>query len=116
MLTTIVLERRLPFLRDGMTVDVDIVTHEEAHVLTVPTDAIRQDDRGSYVFLVRNGRTLRAPVTLGAQNDADTVVKSGVSDGDTVVAEKNADLKANAAVRPAPTPTPGSSPTVTTHE
>jgi len=111
VVTTIALERRLPFLRDGMTVDVDIVTHEARHVLTVPTDAIRKGEKGgSYVFVVENGRARRADVRLGAQNDTAAIVVAGLADGDTVVADKNPDLAANSPVKPAPTPSPGPSP------
>jgi len=116
VLTTIALDRRLPFLRDGMTADVDIITHAEKHVLTAPTDAVRHDEKGTYILVVRDGRARRTTVTLGAQNDTDTIVNSGLRDGDTIVAEKNPDVTPDGLVKPAPTPTPGSSPTVTTNE
>jgi HlyD family secretion protein len=116
VLTTIALDRKLPFLRDGMTVDVDIITHDQKHVLAAPTDAIRKDDKGSFILVVRDGRAQRTNVTLGVQNDTDTVITSGLNDGDTIVAEKNSDLAAGTTVKPAPTPSPGSSPTVTSNE
>ncbi|MFY9778915.1 MAG: efflux RND transporter periplasmic adaptor subunit [Candidatus Baltobacteraceae bacterium] len=110
VLTTIVLEETLPFLRDGMTVDVDIVTHDEENVLAVPADALRKSGDGTaYVFVVQNGRAQRADVTLGAQNDTSAVVTAGLRDGDTIVAEKNPAVTANAAVKPAPSPGPASS-------
>ncbi len=110
VVTTIALEKRLPFLRDGMTVDVDIVTHERKHVLVVPTDALRKDDKGTYLFVVAQGRARRAAVTTAVQNDSQAVVTAGLHDGDTVVAEKNPEVVANAAVTPAPSPSPGTSP------
>jgi RND family efflux transporter MFP subunit len=100
VVTTIALDKRLPFLRDGMSVDVDIVTHDERNVLTVPAEALRQDAHGSYVFVVRDGRAVRTAVKLGTQNDTQAVVKSGLHDGDTVVADKS-DIAADARVRPA---------------
>jgi len=116
VLTTIALEKRLPFLRDGMTADVDIITHDEKHVLTVPTDAVRHDEHGSFIFVVHDGKARRTNVTLGPSNDTDTIVKTGLHDGDTIVSEKTTDVAADTLVKPAPTPTPGSSPTVTTNE
>ncbi|MBD5635687.1 MAG: efflux RND transporter periplasmic adaptor subunit, partial [Candidatus Eremiobacteraeota bacterium] len=107
VVTTIALERRLPFLRDGMTVDVDIVTHDEPHVLAVPTDAIRKDGKTSYVYVVANGRAKRVDVTLGTQNDTQAIVKAGLRDGDVVVADKNSSVVADAAVKPAPSASPG---------
>ena len=48
--------RTVPYLRDGMTVDVDIITQDRPHVLAIPADAIRRDDDGSaYVLAVVNG-------------------------------------------------------------
>ena len=116
VLTTIALERRLPFLRDGMTVDVDIVTHAEKHVLVAPNDAIHKDDKGSFIFVVQGGRARRTNVTIGAQNDTDSIVKSGLHDGDTFVAEKSTEVTPDGPVKPAPTPTAGSSPTATKGE
>ena len=110
VLTTIELDRTLPFLRDGMTVDVDIVTHDEPHVLAVPIDAIRKDDKGkSYVFVVKNSRAVRSDVKLGAQNDTQAVVTSGIHPGDVVVADKNAAVLPNVNVTAAPSPSPGPS-------
>ncbi|GAC1444433.1 MAG: efflux RND transporter periplasmic adaptor subunit [Vulcanimicrobiaceae bacterium] len=108
VVTTIALERRLPFLRDGMTVDVDIVTRERKHVLTVPTDALRKDDAGTYIFVVANGRTRRVSARVETQNDSRAVLGSGVRAGDVVVADKSADIAPDASVTAAPSPSPGS--------
>jgi HlyD family secretion protein len=111
VLTTIALDQRLPFLRDGMTVDVDIVTHHDQNVLTAPNDAVRKDDKGNYVLAVQGGRARRVPVTLGAQSDTDSIVTGGLHDGDVIVSEKSPEVVANTAVTPAPSPSPGASPT-----
>jgi len=110
VVTTIALDRRLPFLRDGMTVDVDIITRQSRHVLVVPTDALRKDERGTYVFVVANGRAQRVSTRVATQNDSQALLTSGVHAGDTIVAEKNPEVIANAAVTPAPSPSPGVSP------
>lgn len=109
VVTTIALERRLPFLRDGMTVDVDIVTHEERRVLAVPTGAVHKDDGGNFVFVDKNGSALRTPVHLGAQNDTQTIVSSGLHDGDRIVSDKSPEVTAGSALKAASTPSPGAS-------
>lgn len=110
ILTTIVLDQTLPYLRDGMTVDVDIVTNEKPHVLAVRVDALRKDERGKpYVFVVRDGKAVRTDVKLGTQNETSAIVTSGLRDGDVVVADKNLALVPNARVTAAPTPSPGPS-------
>ena len=102
VLTTIALDRTLPFLRDGMTVDVDIVTHDRPHALTVPIDAMRNDDRGAYVFVARDGRAERVAATFGERNDTDAVITSGVHAADRVIADKNPAVVAGARVVSAP--------------
>lgn len=110
VVTTIALERRLPFLRDGMTVDVDIVTRESRHVLIVPTDALRKDDKGTFVYVVRDGKTRRIATTVATQNDSEALVTAGPRAGDTIVAEKNPEIVADVAVTPAPSASPGTTP------
>jgi HlyD family secretion protein len=112
VLTTIRLDTTLPFLRDGMTVDVDVVTRRQLHVLTVPVDALRKDDKGkSYVFLRSDGKAKRADVALGSQSDTVAVVTSGLHAGDAVIADKNLALEPDARVTAAPSPSPGPSST-----
>jgi len=106
VVTTIALDRRLPFLRDGMTVDVDIITHDEKHILAVSTDALHKDDHGNYLFVARDGHAQRVDVGLGAQNDTESVVTSGLHPGDVVIADKDPLVVAGAAVKPAPSPSP----------
>jgi RND family efflux transporter MFP subunit len=110
VLTTIELDKTLPFLRDGMTVDVDIVTHDQPHVLAIPIDAVHKDDKGkSYVFVVKDSRAVRSDVKLGAQNDTQAVATSGIRAGDVIVADKNAAVLPNVRVTAAPSPSPGPS-------
>ena len=90
-----------------MTVDVDIVTHDEPHVLAVPIDAVRKDGTAAYVLVVKNGHAVRVDVTLGTQNDTQAVVKAGLHERDVVVADKNPGLTPDVAVKPAPSASPG---------
>ncbi len=105
VLTTIALESSVPWLRDGMNVDVDIVTQQRTHVLAVPTDAIRRDAAGNpYVLVVKDGHAVKRSVTAGTANDAQTVVSRGLFPGDVVVAERNVALVEGVAVAPTSLP------------
>jgi hypothetical protein len=54
VLTTIALDQTLAVLRDGMTVDVDIVTHDEQHVLARSDRRRAQGRQGEELrFVVR---------------------------------------------------------------
>jgi multidrug efflux pump subunit AcrA (membrane-fusion protein) len=111
IITTIKLQGSLPFLRDGMNVDVDIVTVDEAHVIALPSEAIRRDNGKPYVFVVRpaDGRTLKTNVVAGATNDTQTVITHGLKPGDTVVVDRNPAIADNVAVKAAPEPSPAPS-------
>lgn len=111
VLATISLDRTLSYLRDGMTVDVDIVTLDRRHVLALPTDAIRHDAATNkpYVFVVTNGTTVRRDVRLGTASDAQTVIAGGLLPGAVVVAERNAGIVAAMHVTPTTAPTAAAS-------
>jgi RND family efflux transporter MFP subunit len=106
IITTIALDGSLPFLRDGMSVDVDIITKDIPDVLVVPTDAVRKEGSSAYVFVVRDGRARKTEVATGDSNDVQTVITAGLAAGDVVVADKNAAVSEGVAVKPAPKPSP----------
>jgi multidrug efflux pump subunit AcrA (membrane-fusion protein) len=109
VITTVVLDKTVPFLRDGMTVDVDLVTVDRAHVLALPSDAIRRDPNNKpYVLLVAGGKTIKRSVTLGPSNDAQAIVARGVKPGDVVIGERNIGIIEG--IRVTPTTMPASSP------
>ena len=99
VITTVRLDRGLPFLRDGMTVDVDIITRAAPHALVVGNDAIRHDAADQpYVFVVRDGRTVQTPIALGAANETETIVTRGLAPGAVVVNDRNVAIGAGMAV------------------
>jgi RND family efflux transporter MFP subunit len=111
VLTTIALDRAVPYLRDGMSVDVDIVTQDRPHVLTVPADAVRRDaDNTPFVLAVVNNRTVKRKVRLGATSDTQAIVVSGVKPGDVVIAEHNVGIIPDMAIKPTAMPTTSPTP------
>ncbi len=109
VLTTVALDRTVPYLRDGMTVDVDIVTQNRPHVIALPSDAIRRDTNGKpFVLAVVGNRTVKRPVRLGTTNEAQSIVLSGVKPHDVIVTDRNVGLTGGMAV--APTTVPSATP------
>jgi RND family efflux transporter MFP subunit len=108
VITTIKLDRSLPYLRDGMNVDVDIVTADRPHVIAVPSEAIRHDEGKPYVLVVRqsDGRAIKTPVALGTANDTATIVTRGIRPGETVVVDRNPAIVDDTTVTAAPEPSP----------
>lgn len=102
VVTTIRLDRSPEFLRDGMSVDVDILTTNIAGALVVPSAAITREGKNAFVYVIRNGKASKTPVRTGASNDMETIVRSGLAPGQVVIAEKNPLVHDGAAVTPAP--------------
>jgi RND family efflux transporter MFP subunit len=104
VLTTIRLDRSPSFLRDGMSVDVDILTTNVTGAIVVPSAAIQKDGKKAYVYVVRNGKAVKTTVKTGPSNDTETVVKSGLAPGEVIIAEKNALVHDDSAVSASPLP------------
>jgi RND family efflux transporter MFP subunit len=113
VLTTIALDQNPSYLRDGMSADVDILTTDIPHAIVVPNDAIFKQDGRAYVWVVANGAAQKRTVTLGRVSDTQTMVKSGLSAGDVIVAQKSEALKEGTKVKALPSPSPAPSPTGT---
>lgn len=107
IITTIALDRTVPYLRDGMSVDVDIITQDQPRVLAVAADAIRRDPGGAaYVLVVANGVAKKRPVTLGTASDTQAVVRTGLRPGETIVVDRNVGIVDGVTVTPSAAPAP----------
>lgn len=95
------LKERRRTLGLGYRVSARIYTNEEKDVLKVPRTALLREagDRWQ-VFAVRNGKAVSVPVTLGILNDNEAEVKSGVKEGETIIAVPPKALKGGDRVQP----------------
>lgn len=111
VLTTIALDSSPSFLRDGMSADIDILTTDIPHALTVPNAAIVKEKGKSYVYVVKNGYASKRQITTGQAGDTTTIVKSGLMPGETIVAaQPTTPLADKAKVTPMPSVSPSPSP------
>ena len=93
------------YLRQDMTVSVNIETGRRAQALVVPNDALSGADRGQgTVWRVRSGKAERTPVKLGLRGTTLTEVTSGLRAGDWVLADAGADVQEGQRVRTIPQP------------
>lgn len=106
VLTTIALDRSPSFLKDGMNVDVDILTTDLPRALSVPNAAVFKENGNTYVFVVDSGTARKRQVRTGATGDVATVILSGLSPGDVVVAQNYAGLTDGTQVQPTSSPSP----------
>lgn len=93
-------------LLPNTNVSVAIVTAQRENVLTIPREAVHEDERGQYVLQVVNGELRRRNVTTSVSNLTRVEVTSGLSDNAVVAlgAINMQSLKSGMAVKAA-TPT-----------
>ncbi len=109
VLTTIALDTSPSFLKDGMTVDVDILTTYIPKAIVVPNDAVTTEGSKSYAYVVENGVARKRPIRVGKVADTQTWVTSGLAPGDVIVAVKVPGLVAGKRVKPLTSPKPSPS-------
>lgn len=74
-----------PALRPGMFGRIEVVYDQRADALTIPRVALLEDEGEPAVFVVRDGKAVRAPVQLGYTNGEIAEVRKGLKEGDSVV-------------------------------
>ncbi len=103
-------------LRPGMTARVELVLVNRVNVVTVPVDAVLEQDGDRRLFVVRQGTAQARDVEIGASDGQRVEIVRGVAAGELVVVSGQLNLRDGAAVtipgpggsgRGRPTPTPG---------
>jgi len=90
------------YLRQDMTVSVDIEIERHAAALTLPAEAVHDAAGASpWVFLVRDGKATRRAVRLGLRGEGSVEILDGLAEGDLVVHSGNA-IRAGERLRPVP--------------
>lgn len=88
------------FLRQDMTVSVNVETNRRERALAIPNDALSSiKGNKAVVLLVRDGKIQRRQVSLGLRGLAMSEVVSGLQDGDQVLADAESSLAEGARVR-----------------
>lgn len=87
------------FLRQDLTVSVNILSARKADALVVPNTALLGEGSQSAVWRVEDGRLVRTPVTLGLRGTSASEVSSGLQAGQRVVADAGEDLAEGMRVR-----------------
>ncbi|MGE5402097.1 MAG: efflux RND transporter periplasmic adaptor subunit [Ignavibacteriales bacterium] len=86
-------------LKPGMYADVSIFVTKHPDAITIPTPALLNDDKGSYVYLLDSTRAKRAEVKPGLEQNARTEIISGLSGNEDVVTVGQQFLKDGIKVR-----------------
>ncbi len=74
------------YLRQDMTVSVDIAVGESKNALLLPSRAVNdQLTETPWVMLAKDGRAIHQPVKTGLQNSTRVEILKGVAEGDVVI-------------------------------
>jgi multidrug efflux pump subunit AcrA (membrane-fusion protein) len=76
----------------GMFVDALLVVEEKTDALSIPYDAVL-GEVSRYVFVVEEGKAQRIDVEVGISDDRFTEIRSGLSEGDSVVVVGQSNLR-----------------------
>ena len=76
----------------GMGGDVEIIFNKIEGSLKVPATAV-QTDSTDYVWTVERSRARKTVVEIGGENNDETEIKSGLTEGQTVISQPPATLK-----------------------
>src|SRR5271168_4206425 len=72
----------------GTFVNVDLMTSMVANALTIPTNAVQQNDKGQFVFVVGpDNRVAIRPVEVAQRLHAVALISKGLQAGETVVVQ-----------------------------
>jgi membrane fusion protein, macrolide-specific efflux system len=82
---TITVTGNPPGLYSGAEADVEIIVSQVTNVLVVPTTAVHSVGTSSFVYLLKDGKEVAQPVTVGATSGTYTQIKSGLKSGQEVV-------------------------------
>jgi len=72
-------------LRIGLNGDVTIEVERQDNALTIPTEALREDKDGAYVYKKEGNAFTKTRVKAGLKNDNDIVIDAGLAEKDIVV-------------------------------
>ena len=74
------------YLRQDMTVDVDIEVARRTATLMAPLNAVHDPNtKAPYILIIKDGRAINTPVQLGVRGTDQVEILQGVAAGDLIV-------------------------------
>lgn len=78
------LDTQNELLVNGMSVQIEIISDVLKNVISVPIEAIFENDKGFFAYVNHEGIPKETPVTISDSNDNSVCVTDGLSEGDVV--------------------------------
>jgi len=97
---SLVLDRSDQRILVGMFATVKLIIDSRSNVVTVPRTAVILSSSESYVYVVKDGKTVeRRAIVLGLEGEESFEVKQGLKAGEKVVTEGNSSISDGDAIR-----------------
>jgi membrane fusion protein, multidrug efflux system len=77
----------------GLMISVKLILTTEMKALVVPSEAVRVDQQGNFVYRVENNKAIIHRILVDRQINKWSVIKNGLSSGDQVITIASPDLK-----------------------
>ncbi len=77
----------------GVTGKVKITVDSVSGVLTLPSEVVNSSTDGEFVYVISEGVVKKMPVEIGVTSDKLVEIKSGLKEGDAVVADMSVDVE-----------------------
>ncbi|MDE6699413.1 MAG: efflux RND transporter periplasmic adaptor subunit, partial [Acetatifactor sp.] len=87
----------------GLDAKLTIETRSVEDALLVPVEAINADREGDFLYVVKDGKVVRKPVTCGISNDTYTEIIEGITEEDQIIVTYYGSLEEGMAVTVMPT-------------
>lgn len=86
-------------LKSGYTISADIMTSDNEIIAYIPYEVILQDDKGEFVYILKNGKALRQDIVTGRDLPKGEEVLEGLNENDIILTDKNLNLSQNVRVK-----------------
>lgn len=84
----------------GMYAETTLALARKSDAMTLPIQAVHQEDSGSIVFLIQNGKIEKRPVKIGIQTPDRVEILSGLENNDAVALGDVSQIPSNQIVKP----------------
>jgi HlyD family secretion protein len=86
-------------LKPGMFTRIEVVLLEKPEVLSIPRDAVMEEEGKQFVYLVEGNKAARRLILTGIEQDRFLEVKEGLKEGDQVVVRGQEAIRENTTLR-----------------
>jgi RND family efflux transporter MFP subunit len=86
-------------LKPGMFARIEVVLLEKPEVLTIPSNAVMENQGEKFVYLLEGNKAARRPIVTGIEQDRFVEVREGLKEGDQVIVRGQEGIRENTTIR-----------------